>query len=120
LILALGVARALFQQTYSAVQYSDPLGMEVLGKVTTKSIKQIDSDPLCPPTYAFGVDNGSFKKWLITEQPNEDSKDVTSSPLSTVDKLQGLSGHALSLDFLYNLICVKRGDGYMWSGLTEA
>lgn len=120
LILALGVARALFQQTYSAVKYSDPLGMEVLGSVNTKSIKQIDSDPLCPPTYAFGLASPSFRKWVLTEIPDEGAKDVSDSPLATVDKLQGVSGHVLSLDFIYNFVTTRRADGYMWSGLTEA
>lgn len=120
LIMAPGVSRALYQSTSSAVEYSDPLGMEILGNVKTKSVTQIDDDPLCPPTYAFAMDKASFKKWLITEMPDEESKNVEDSPLATVDKLQGLSGHVLSLDFLYNIVTVKRADGYMWSGLTEA
>lgn len=121
LILAQGVSRALFQQTTAAVQYADPLGMEILGSVKTKSIKQIDDDPLCPPGYAFGMNRKGFvKKWNITEVPDENAKSVEDSPLATVDKLEGVSGHVLSLDFLYNFVCTKRADGYMWSGLTEA
>ena len=120
LIMAQGVARALYQQTSAAVQFADPLGMEILGSVSTKGIKQVDSDPECPPGYAFGFDKRSFKKWSITEMPDAEASSVDNSPNTTVDKLEGLSAHVLSMDFLYNIVCTRRADGYMWSGLTEA
>jgi hypothetical protein len=120
LIMAQGVGRALYQQTSSAVQFADPLGMEILGSVKAKSIKVIDNDPLCPPGHAFGFDPKSFSKWYVTEAPDAEAKDIEDSPNVTVDKLEGLSGHVLSLDFLYNFVCTRRADGYMWSGLTEA
>lgn len=121
LILAQGVDRALFQQTFSAVQFDNPLGMEIMGSAKASGVKIINNDPLCPTGYAFAMDSkDSVKKWLVTEIPNEDAKDVKDSPLATVDKLEGVSGHAVSLDFLYNLVCTKRANTYMWSGLTEA
>lgn len=120
LLQAQGVSRALYQQTSSAVQFSDPLGMEILGSVSTKGIKQVDSDPLCPPGDAYAFDKRSFKKWSITEMPDADASSVENSPNTTVDKLEGLSAHVVSIDFLYNLVNTRRADGCMWSGLTEA
>lgn len=121
LILAQDVDRALFQQTFSAVQFDNPLGMEILGSAKAKGVKIINDDPLCPAGYAFAFDSKTaVKKWLVTEMPDENAKSLENSPATTVDKLQGLSGHVLSVDFLYNLVCTKRADMYSWSGLTGA
>ncbi len=119
LIMAPGVGRRLYQTTSNAVQFNDPLGMEVLGSVKTGSIKQHAEDPLCPPGWAFLMDDKSFYKWTLVEVPGEDAKSVEGDN-SNIDKLQNVNGSVFSFDFPFQNVCKNRGNLAYYNGLTEA
>lgn len=120
LILAQGVSRRLYQTTSSAVHFSDPLGLEILGSVKTKGIKQVDDDPLCPPGYAFLMDSNDFYKWSLVDFPSEDTKSIEDMDNTVIDKLQDVNGSVISFDLPYQMVTKRRGSLAYWSGLTEA
>lgn len=120
LITSQGVERGVHLTTSSAVQFNDPLNMDLIGNVKTKGIMW-HVDPLCPPNHMFGMDKkASVYKWTLTEMPSGDESSVEGSESTTVDKLEGKSGSALSFDFLYNMLCKNRANLYKWSALLEA
>lgn len=120
LIAAPGVARRMYQITSNAVQFNDPLGMEILGSVSTKGIKQHTEDPLCPPGWAFLLDDRSFFKWSLVDIPSEDATSVEGMDNANIDKLQDINGSVFSFDLPFNFICKNRGNMAYWNGLSEA
>lgn len=118
-ILAQGVERGLHQTTSAAVQFNDPLNMNIVGDVKAKGVKMV-SDPLCPNGYAFAMDRSSFYKWSITEFPTGDETNIEGDEAVTVDKQQDVSGSVLSFDLLYQFVCKNRGNLVVATSLTEA
>lgn len=118
-ILSQGVERGIHQSTSSAVQFNDPLNMQMIGNVKAKGVTW-HVDPLCPPGYAFGADRKSLTRWNITEMPTGDEESVEGDASTTVDKLQDVSGSVLSFDFLYQFVCTNRGNTVIATSLLEA
>ena len=114
-----GVARDLFANTASAVQFNDPLGMQILGDVETKGIRQFTSQ-YTPAGFGCLMDSSAIKRWTITPLPGEDTQSIEGMPETTVDKLEDISGSATSFDFVYNWVCVNRGNLYGFANVTES
>ena len=120
LIMAPGVARRLYQTTSNAVQFNDPLGMEVLGSVKTGGIKQHAEDPLCPPGWAFLLDDREFFKWSLVDFPSDTATSLEGLENSNIDKLQDVNGSVFSFDLPFNFLTKKRAAMAYWNGLTES
>lgn len=115
-----GVNRDLFANATGAVQFNDPLGMEILGDFKTKGIQQFTSQ-YTPAGFACLLDKGeSIRKWQITPLPGEDAKSLEGLPEANVDKLQDISASVQSFDHIYNFVCVNRGNLYGFANLVES
>jgi len=114
-----GINRDLFANTTSAVQYNDPLGMEIMGDFKTKGIRQFTSQ-YTPAGFACLMDDSAVKRWTITPLPGEDTQSIEGMPETTVDKLEDISGSATSFDLVYNWVVVNRGNLYGFANVTES
>lgn len=118
LIMAPGVFRSVYQSTSSAVQFADPLGMEIIGSIKTGGIQQHYLSPLIPPGYAWLMDKSDFYKWALTPIPGEDDKSLDGYNTNE-DKLQDINAMVASFDFLWANVCKKRASLAAWYGLDE-
>jgi hypothetical protein len=114
-----GINRDIFSNTSSAVQYNDPLGMEIMGDFKTKGISQFTSQ-YTPAGFAMVADKSALNKWSITTMPGEDAQDLEGQPETTVDKLQDLSAKVQSFDLVYNFINNNRGNLYGFANVVES
>jgi hypothetical protein len=114
-----GINRDIFANTTSAVQYGDPLGMEILGDFKTKGIQQFTSQWV-PAGFACVMDKSAVRKWTVTPMPGEDTQSLDGMPESSVDKLQDISGSVAAFDFVYNWVTVNRGNLYGFANVVES
>lgn len=114
-----GINRDIFANTSGAVQFNDPLGMEILGDFKTGGIRQFTSQ-YTPAGFACLADDSALRRWSITPLPGEDTKDLTGMPETSVDKIQDISGSATSFDYIHNNICVNRGNLYGFANVSES
>jgi hypothetical protein len=114
-----GINRDIFANTTGAVQFNDPLGMEILGDFKTKGIRQFTSQ-YTPAGFACVMDDSAIKRWTITPLPGEDTKSIENLPEAQVDKVQDISGSTMGFDFIYNWVCVNRGNLYGFANVVES
>lgn len=114
-----GINRDIFANTSGAVQFNDPLGMEILGDFKTKGIRQFTSQ-YTPAGFACVADSSAIKRWTITPLPGEDTKSIENLPEAQVDKAQDLSGSTMGFDMIYNNVCVNRGNLYGFANVVES
>lgn len=114
-----GINRDIFANTTAAVQFSDPLGMEIMGDFKTKGIRQFTSQ-YTPAGFACLLDSSAIKRWTITPLPGEDTQSIEGMPETTVDKLEDISGSATSFDLVYNWVTVNRGNLYGFANVVES
>lgn len=119
LILDQGVERKLYETTSAAVQFNDPLNMEVLGEVQTRSIQQFSSRYV-PPGYAIMCDKRTVTRWTMVPMPDDDATSVEGMENANEDKLQDLNAKVVSLDFPYAWVWTNRGNNAYWRSLTTA
>jgi len=119
LIQTQGVERDVYQSTSNAVQFNDPLNMEILGNVKTKSIEQFSSRKV-PTGFGIGMDKGTLHRWTMVPMPGEDAESLDGIENANEDKLQDQNAKVMSFDFPYAFVTTNRGNMAYWSALTEA
>jgi len=118
LIMSQGVKRDLFDQANTAVRFSDPTNMEVLGSWTAGGKTRFTSRKV-PPGYTWGWDKSSLKRWTMVEMPDEGATSLDGENSNT-DKMEDRNAMLQSFDFPFAFITPNRGNGYLFTGLDES
>ena len=118
LIMSQGVKRDLFDQANTAVRYSDPTNMEVIGSWTAGGKKRFSSRKV-PPGYTWGADKSALKRWTMVDMPSEDSQSLDGENTNT-DKMQDRNAMVQSFDFPFAFVNTCRANLYLFTGLDES